>query len=259
MIRSFNYTGRKKIERSRVVVAVLAADDGALTFDASIRFDGLELPSDAAVVVEACYGSSYMRFPFGTVAHCLPPADRRLTLIENGHAALFRVKVIDPMDQNGRILAEADKIAPKDPSVLDANRRSLLHVDYQDLGDAIFKLEFSGVMPVLYVNERIEGIADIARRDPAFNALVYPSIVRQILTEILVVRAYDPDETDDGWEALWLRFIQNFFGTPVPDFDLNDEENSRRQRLEWIEEAVLAFCAWRHAREQYVGSRHPGI
>jgi hypothetical protein len=258
MIRSFNYTGMKKIERARVAVAVLSAEGGALTFDASIRFDGLDLPSDAMVVVEACYGSSYMRFPFGTVAHCLPPADRRLTLIENGHAALFRVKVIDPQDQNGRILAEADKIAPKDASVLDANRRSLLHVDYQDLGDAIFRLDFSGVMPVMYVNERIEGIADIARRDPAFNSLVYPSIVRQILTEILVVRAFELEETDDGWEALWLRFVKGFFGTPVPDFDSADEENSRRQRLEWTEEAVSAFCACRHAREQYVGSRHLG-
>src|SRR5689334_21822001 len=134
MIRRFNYTGRQRIERSRVTVEVNPGVDGkTLVFDAVIRLDGLELPAEAPVIVEVCYGSSYMRFPFGTVAHCLPPADRRLMPIENGHAAFFRVKVIDPTDEQGRILAEADKIAPRDPSILDANRRSLLFVDYKDL------------------------------------------------------------------------------------------------------------------------------
>ena len=38
---------------------------------------------------------------------------------------------------------------------------------------------------------------------PAFFALVYPAAVREILTHILVIEAYDlAEETDEWWGSL---------------------------------------------------------
>src|SRR4051812_24776631 len=57
--------------------------------------------------------------------------------------------------------------------------------------------------PVLLLNERIAGVREITRHDKAFAAIVYPAVVRQILSQILLLDRHDPAEDDGRWRSLW--------------------------------------------------------
>jgi len=257
MIRRFNYTGRQRIESSRVTVE-LRNENGTRSFDASIDLAGFGLPQKAEVHVEAYYKSSYMRFQFGSVEAIQPAMDRRLTEIDRGDIVFFRVKIVDHSDKFGRILAEADGITPREIETAPADRFPLLPIDAKDLGQGIWRLEF-GAQPVLEINNAILGIngsiREIVRSDPAFFSLVFPSVVKQILFQILIVDQYDPtDDDENSWQGQWLRYVGRFHPDPPPRPESEDTSVLDRQ-LEWIDDAMKAWCTTFGAASMYETSR----
>lgn len=234
MIRRFNYTGRRKIARSRVRIRV-ADEASRRRFDAEIALDDMPLPADAALFVEAYHRSAYRRYDFGTVGEPHPPADRWLDGIA-ARKPLFRVKVVQAKDGVARILAAADRVVPEDAGAANDERMSLLPVEYRNLGDRIWALDLESDWPCLLLNQRFEGIRDAARSGGEFLSLVYPEIFRAILTRALQGGDADPDCDDDRWETLWLRFACYELKRPHPP------ESGDGDYEDWIEEAVDAFC-----------------
>ena len=114
MIRKFNYTGRKKINRSNILIS-LFKNGRFIQFDAEIKLDGLNLPGNASVYVEPYYHFSFMRFNFGTVENFYPPNETLITEIPFSEILYFRIKVVDEIDIHGQLLAYADKIKPCRP------------------------------------------------------------------------------------------------------------------------------------------------
>src|SRR5687767_8442029 len=98
MIRRFNYTGRKRINRSDVKFTLQPADDVHFMFDATLNLAKHELPPEAVVWVEAYRQTRLMRFDFGTIARPQQPANRKLTEFDTSDAILFRVKVTSTSD-----------------------------------------------------------------------------------------------------------------------------------------------------------------
>lgn len=235
MIRRFNYTGRRKIARSRIRVRV-SEDAGRRRFDAELTLEGMGLPDEAHLFVEAYYRAAYQRFAFGTVADPRPPADRWLIGIPVRNP-LFRVKVVRVDGGLARILAAADKIVPEESDRGEEARQSLLPVEYQDLGDRVWALDLESDWPRLLLNSRFEGIREAARSGPEFLTLVYPEVFRAVLARALNEGRFDPDCDDDDWGTLWLRFACWELGRPRPP------EESGAEAEDWIEEAVNAFCA----------------
>jgi hypothetical protein len=130
-----------------------------------------------------------------------------------------------------------------------SSRQSLLPVDFTDLGDQVWRLELSD-WPVLELNSRIDAIAEVARSGDSFLALVYPEVVRRILTEIVLEQELtDPGFDDTEWTSLWLRYVCALPGVKLPPEGVS--EQARALREEWIEEAVQAFCRARHARRRF--------
>jgi len=239
MIRRVNFTGRKKIPRSRVAIRVREGGAARL-FDADLRLDGLGLDADAQVFVEAYHRSAYLRFDFGTIARIQPPPIRRLDRIPVDRP-LFRVKVVETAGAVGRIVAAADKIVPLAVDRDEENRDTLLFAEHADLGDRVWTLDLDGDWPTLYLNTRIEGIREAARAGPEFLTLVYPEVVRAVLTRVLRgERHTDPDSDEEDWPALWLRYAMRALGRPRPPADPDDPDVGR-----WIEDAVNAFCGAR--------------
>ena len=234
MIRHLNYTGRRKIPRSRVRIRI--AEDGQhRRFDAELMLDGLDLPPDASLFVEAYHRAAYRRFDYGTVGSPRPPSERWLDGIPVRNP-LFRVKVVRAEDGIARILAAADKVVPEDVDHAEDARHSLLPVEYEDLGDRIWALDLDSDWPRLRLNERIKGIREAARSGAEFLTLVYPEVFRAILARALDEERFDPDCGDDDWGTLWLRFACRELGQPRPP------EESDGEAAEWIEQAVNAFC-----------------
>ena len=237
MIRKFNYTGRKKIRRSDVRIDLLRDDDNQRYFNLSLHLEEMELPETARVYVEAYHRSGYQRFDFGTVGRLRIPADRTLGSISTSAMPLFRIKIVDKTSTHGRILASVDKIRPAGGDNQPVGSRSLLFVEYEDLGHTVWQLDLDGDWPVLRLNRTVDEISLIASSDSRFLSLVYPEVLRQILTRILIVDEHTDPDCDDDWPSLWLKLASSLPGMSVP------YQTSKAGRRTWIENAVEAFCA----------------
>jgi hypothetical protein len=236
MQRRFNSTGRIRIPRSRIEIKLqeqLDAGEFPTAF-ASIDLAGLDLPHSAAVVIEAYFRSSSMRFPCGTVGSIAVPLEMELSEIDRGGAVRFRLLVIDA-DQSGRIIAAADGLRPaRDRDSPD--RQALLPVRETDLGDQLWKIDVDyRTGPTLLINGTIPGLASKLRGEALLQGIVLPHALRLILQE---VGRGEPDEEDDLWRKDWRTFLHALDVPVLPD-DPSDPESVE----DWIEHIVDVFCA----------------
>lgn len=252
MIRRLNYTGRRKIPRSRITVRLTDAGDEHYGFNAEFDLVGMDFPADAKVFIEAYNSVSWMRFDFGTVGVPRDPDDLHLVEITRHPMPKFRLKVVDRSQDLGRLLGVADKLVPLRPKEDETHRQSLLPVDFRDLGDEVWRLDVSD-WPVLELNYRIEGIGEAARAGCDFLGLVYPQVVRDILREIVMEQEqFDPDFDDSDWTCLWLRYVCELSGVAPPPGGYS--EAARGERMDWIADAVQAFSRARQVRGRYAGT-----
>jgi hypothetical protein len=236
-IRRLNYTKRKRIAQVHARVALIQRKGLAAEFEVDLALQSYALPAEARVYVEAYRQTTWMRFEYGTVAHISRPTDRRLVEFETPDAVLFRIRITSVSPRLGLLLAEADAIRPRRPEESDDDRIPLLPVrSSDDLGEELFKLEFDSG-PVLLINQKV-GDWKVVTRDPTFFALVYPTVLRQILTRIVIREEYTDTDDPGDWRSDWLRFAKAFpgVGDTVPN-----PQNDPEPVYEWIDRAAEAF------------------
>jgi hypothetical protein len=250
VIRKFNYTNRRRIGREQVTVLLKGQGTASPpSFDATVDLSDMNLPESARVYVEAYYRNSYMRFDFGSVGHPIPQGDRTLSEIDARETIYFRVKVVDPSGEHGKILAELDGIIPNSSDQPGA-RIAILEVTFEE-SNTPWRLELTdAAVPVLVVNKRLGG-REYVRSDEAFFALVYPAVVREILTWILVIDGRDYDPGSEEWPQQWLDFVCRLPDVGLPPSNEGDPE----AKSEWIEKAVDVFCAAQPACNTFLESR----
>jgi len=235
MIRKFNYTGRQKIKRSNVKIDVTRNSEGMRSFNISLHLDELTLPEKAHIYIEAYHRSGYQRFDLGSVGEKRIPLDRRLKNLSNSAIPLFRVKVVDRSFTHGRILASVDKVRPQSVDNEPTDSQSLLFVEFDDLGNLIWEVDLDGDWPTLRLNTKAEEISLVASSDNRFLSLVYPEVVKQILTRVLIHDEHTDPDCDDDWPSLWLKLASS-----LPGMDYPPQTGKGDQEL-WIENAVQAF------------------
>jgi hypothetical protein len=259
MIARFNYTDRITLKHSSIRITV---DKGPpRSFDANWNFEGLELPSDAKIYIEAMSGGSpvVMRFPFGTVGERKPPATGTILTYLTGEKVHFTLKVVEETgDHVGQIRGLAENIEPRaigdDTGI---GRQSILPVNPVDLGERLWRLNFNNNRPWLEINETVHGMKDIARDDYRFFARVYPEVIRQILFRALILDGHTEVENDDNsWQDQWLRYAIHWHPEkqPPPNDAVDPLETPENFRVleDWIEEVVQRFCLKNAARERFV-------
>ena len=237
MIKRVNSTGRKRVPRERILIEVLDGDPR--TFEAKIDLSDFDAPKDAHVVLEAtCAGSNTIpRFDWGTVGNLVPAANRQLTGL-SGRNVFFSLKIIDRTEKAGRILGLAEVIRPiKGGEKTATGRRGILPVEATDLGHEPWRLDFRSEDVYLLVNEKIPDLKDRVRMDAQVYSLIYPTVIRQILTRAME-EPVDDDDAAEHWATLWLQF----------GFALHSEkhkaptEGTDDEREEWICDVVDSFC-----------------
>ena len=252
MRRKFNYTGRQRISRSQTAFNIRDGATGGRSFDARLTLEGLSLPPEAKVYVEAFYKRTSMRFDFGTVGALTQPADRTLTDLERGDVVFFNVKIVDESGEHGLLLASGEGISASNSDSETLGKQPILPVNHTDeLGDLVWRLrieESSG--PVLEVNSRIDGIREAVRSDRTFFALVFPAVLREVLTHIVVREELHPDDAaDDTWYGEWMAFVRTFhFGDPPPEGSPQDELDA------WIDDVASSFASRHSIREAYAAA-----
>jgi hypothetical protein len=252
-IRRLNYTGRKKIRRDDVNIALYEKPNAPATFDADLaKLSEYKLPADAIVSVEARLQTRWMRFRYGTVGAITPPADRALTEFDSPDGILFSVKVTATSGTRGMLLAEAEGIPVRFPGEADERRNPLLPVKSDDIGQEVYRLDFSNDPPILLVN-RAAGDKDAIVRSPLFMSIVYPAALREILNRIIHVEELDdPDDDGESWQSRWLRFATALPCVgPIPPEDGGDRE-------QWIDDAVAAFAKQQTMLDRFIAGWQKG-
>lgn len=236
MIRKFNYTERQRISKTNAVIRLMPAGDRT-TFEAELTLTQLGLPPEARVYVEAYFKGTVMRFDFGLTGEFRPPADRRLHRFPQPELAFFRVKIVDESHRKGLLLASCDRLMPFVAKGGQTNRQTIFRVQTVRMENEVWRLRFDDEGPVLELNEGIECIKETARNDVAFAALVYPALVRQVLSHVLLEEKHDDPDTEDDWRGLWLRFGKEMSKERPPRHD--DEEAV----CEWIDKVITRFSS----------------
>ena len=153
-IRRFNYTGCKRIAQRDVSVAVTS--EGEVNQASVIaNLSTYDLPTGAPVVFEAFADWTLMRFAMGTAG--IPKTEGKFVLSEfdSPEGISFRLKVLGAAEQEGLILAEADRLSPV-PSDIAREAHSFVRVRPTDLGAVGWQLVFDDSGPLLQVNDRLE-------------------------------------------------------------------------------------------------------
>lgn len=238
-----NFTGRRKISRSHVTIAVTGIG-GIETFTAELQLDRYGFPATAAVIVEAYRQLELLRFDFGTVGKLNPPASCRLSEFGTLNGLRFRVKVVSAGVPRGRLLAVADRINPRNQQQQSLARVPLLAVRSQDLGREVWRLDFSDE-PLLLVNPRVVPKKHLVE-SVEFQTLALPEILRSILNRILLVEKVRTADESDDWTSRWLRFAESMPGVgKVPECDSPEAD------VDWIDAAISSFCRWRNVDQQF--------
>lgn len=239
MKRKFNYTGRKKIERGRVIINPIRENDSVVGFiHNKLDLNDMNLPSDGLIYAEAYYRTELKRFYVGTVARIehsnFSLVDMAYT--ENLH---FRILVVDPSDN--KILAHADGISPDSPS----ERKPILPVEFRDLSNEAWRVTFDGEedSPILLINKKIPNIEYLARNDPHFFVYVFPAVIREILTHMIFIQKIDSvDDPSVDWHADWLRFVRNIGVETVEILEEENIKNNIKEAIKWVDKVVEQFC-----------------
>jgi len=248
MIRKFNYTGRRKLNRQRIDIFVVD-DRPYKSFTATLDLKGLGLSDDAKVYIEPYYKSSFMRFAFGTIANPDLPENTILSDIPTTSIIRFRVKVVDETKKLGRIIRVADKIKPKNSEAGSGNRMSILPINWSvDLDQQIFRVTFPvNDFPMLEINSKIENRKELVKNDQVFRSLMFPSVIKEIVTKIAMT--WDEfEEEDSSWQSTWLKFIKEVLNVNI---DVEFDDGNEDEINHWVEEIVAAFCRKNKFRKNF--------
>lgn len=234
--RRINSTGRKRVGREYVAVAMLPPEPGSPpTAKATIRLEELSYPGTAAVVLEAYQRSSAMRFKCGTFAE--PDVAEQFVLddLDPAIPVLFRLKIVDREEHPGRLLGSAERIRPLGEESPD-RRRSLFPIERRELHSEVWKVEIDAAGPVLVLNYNIPGLTARIQKDPLINGILLPAALRIVLERL----ASDPGEDVDAevWKTLWFKFLREDLSYPDDPAELDNDED----RASWIDGGVRAFC-----------------
>ena len=256
-IKRVNSTGRKKIMREDAQIYIRPDPDGVLAFSARLQLTEYDLPSDARVFVEAYRQTMYMRFEHGTVGEPQPAPGipLRLTEFRSPEGLLFRVKVTSTGERPGLLLAHVDQIPMSNDDEEPDKRDELLPPVQADLGEEVWRLDFSGARgPLLLVNEKLEDWkATVASW--GFRSLVFPAAMRLVLWHVVSERKVRDTEDPEDWGSRWLEFAHSLPGAgELPDGDPDDFDPE--EWAQWIESATESFSRQHQMLHHY--STHLG-
>lgn len=249
MLRRFNYTNRKKIPKENIEI-LLKSVGNKTYFSATLIKEGLKFPGDARVYIEPNYGPDYLRFDFGKFENLIQPNDTDISELKKvSDKIFFRIKIVDETEEEGLLLGYADIYNIGDDDA-PKGKESILPVNAVKMEtNEIWRMNFnaSDSIPILEINNAIEGIREIAKGDRIFIGLVYPAAVRQIF-EHIAFELKDFEIEGDTWNSKWMKFSYLILGVSNIPNNSDDEQECE----EWIDAVVKAFCVRNKIFENYL-------
>lgn len=225
-----------------------------------MNLDDMKLHSNARVYVDAYHKTEVKRYDFGTVENIVPPRDTGLAEFAYPENLKFRILIVDESGQHGLILAHADRIRPAS----DLDTKSILPVDFVDLGQQIWRVDFTGDggSPILAINRNIPNIETIVKSDPQFIMYVYPAVIKEVLTHMIFDEGVDsPSDPSVEWHSDWLDFSRRILPGEGPPEILEPREDDFESDAAWawINKVVEEFSASRNEWREFIKQMGEGI
>jgi len=240
MKRKFNYTGRKKIYREYISLFLNRDNNGEIkSFSLDLDLEKMNFKQDYKIYVEAYNKTDVKRFDFGTMGKNLTPDDTSLSDIAYSKNIKFRILIVDETGKHGRIIAHADRIT----SETDIETIPILPVDFEDLGNQVWKINFSDIegAPILILNRNIPNIETIPKTDPQFFMYIIPAIIREILFYIYFVEKIDSiQDPSIEWHKNWLNYAKQIL--PSENLPENNDNSSQSEIIDWVDKVIEEFC-----------------
>ena len=240
MKRRFNYTGREKLNKDSVKISINKTNDKPKSISAKLNLNEIKYPSDAKIYLDAYHKTDRKRFDFGKISHIAIPEDLTIDELAYTDNLMFRLMLIDESGENGKIIAHADRISSEE----EADKKPILPVRFDDLGQQIWKLEFAGEEggPILLINNRISALENLVESDSVFFMYLYPAAIREILTHMIFIDTVEnPDEPSVTWHYDWLKYSKTILpNEPIPNLEPEGRENE--DVINWIDQVVEEFC-----------------
>lgn len=239
----YNYTNRNPIEQQNVEIQLVFGGEH-VSFIPKVNFGNYEYPSTAHAYIEVFRKSQLVRFDFGPMS--TPHLLENPNLDEFGEpmGLLFRVKVINPDTKD--ILALSKPVrAGNDPG---GSADSILPLArLPEDCNLLWKLDFDDG-PVLYINKNLD--TQVTRKD-YFIALVYPEVMRQVLSYAFLYHFGE----DNEWAEKWKRFACEIrHAPPFPNIPENSDhkltEDQEEEIRKWIDAAVEVSVTDKHLAEK---------
>jgi hypothetical protein len=230
-VTRLNYTGRRRVTRDKVRLRLSESDSRLLLNVDRLDLDGLAMPADAEVIVEAYRQTARQRINCGTTGALAVPTSVSLTQFDVPDGLLFRVKVVGVGDADGKLLAAGDRI-PATADNGEGGQISLLPFrPSSDLGQRLWRLDTDDD-PVLLINAEVGDWKGFALQ-PLFQALVFPELVRQLALWVLDNK--DDAEEGESAVAIWRRFLADLGWDPVTNPPGEGEQK------QWADDVTAAF------------------
>mgnify|MGYP001826782970 CR=1 FL=1 len=229
---TINHTGRRKLNRSEVSISLRETPLLPPEFDATFSFKAGSLPHDAAIFVEAYHRNTQQRFSFGTVGAPKPPETTLLNELDLSGPVLFRVRVVDQGENEGRLIASVSGLRAEGDSD-EEQRSSLIVVRSVPMDEQVWRMSFEdNSKPELLINNRIPDPIGQIKGNQTFQALILPAAFRETLTFFI----WNVEIDDDSVQQEWISFAETLGGDRPTSEDANDQ-------LAWIDDAVDAFSS----------------
>jgi hypothetical protein len=254
MSKPLFFTGRKEISNSDLYIRLHESDGVVPRFRAQIDLGRYALPGEAVVIIEAYHNTYFERFEAGTVDKLQPNRVYELEGLEVGDRPLFRVKVIGPNGDAGRLLAAIDAVKPatEDEAGGIGSLLPLIPKTREQMGDEFWRVNFTfgdEPQPELWINREVSGLfAALQNQDPKVTAFIMPEILRRVLCGLVEDGA---PWSEEGRLGQWLTFAKEFYPDQYEEWDEDDKELLRQKRREWVDSVVRGFTAAHRFFERY--------
>lgn len=258
MKRRFNYTGREKLTKDTVKIFINKVNKKPKSITAKLNLISEKYPPNTKIYLDAYHKTERKRFDFGKICEIVTPADLTIDDLAYADNLMFRLLLVDESIEHGKIIAHADRIKADE----EAGKKSILPVKFDDLGQQIWKLEFTGEEegPILCINNKIPALENMVKSDPLFFMYVFPAAIREILTHMIFIDTIEnPDDPAVTWQADWLKFAKMILPhEQVPELDPNTITDIKDNITNWIDQIVEEFCNTRRHEWESVKTRLVG-
>jgi hypothetical protein len=248
MLKRLNFTDRRRIPRSQVVIRATGDQHGTFTLDIPADIVADSATQVVYIDVTSAGSSEVLRHRPAVTSAGISRGPFPLGKLD-WRRAMFDIKVVEVSEGNpGRIVRRAEGIRAfgAGRNAGDDVTMQLLSTARRPLGQRAWLLECGDPVTIV-INDSLSMTDDEFAGHPAFTALVFPEICRQALEWAIVTEGRQPADltfSDHDAASLWLRFaLAESSGEPFPARPPEGWTLSNRGDLdEWIGFVVDRLC-----------------